>query len=120
MIFPPFRKPARNLEYIDYALLEEERDEDYNPADDDNDDDDDNDNDDDDDYDNDDDDDYDDDEDDLSIASGDMFVVPRGHVKRKNQGQNSYFDDNTYVTATSTGTSSNSTGTMNKKQRSST
>ena len=102
MIFPPFRKSARSLEYIDYALLEEERDEDYNSDDDDNDDD-----------------DYDDD-DDYSIASGDMFVVPRGHMKRKNQGQNSYFDDN-YVTATSTGTSSNnSTGTMNKKQRSST
>ena len=62
MIFPPFRKPATDLEYIDYALWEEERDEDCNPvaaaaaADDD---------------------DYDDDQ---SIASGDMFVDPIGHL----------------------------------------
>ena len=57
MIFLPFRKPARDLEDIDNALWDVERDGDYNPDDDD-----------------------DDDDDDLSTASGGMFVVPRGHL----------------------------------------
>ena len=71
------------------------------------------------------DDDLDDDEDDPSIVSDGMFVDPRGHLLIKNQGMNYYFDDNTYLTvvpATITGTSSsssNSTGNMNKMQRSS-
>ena len=69
MIFPAFRKPAIDLEYINYTLWAEERDEDCNPvaaaataaADD----------------------------DDQSIASGDMFAVSRGHLQWKNQGENS-------------------------------
>ena len=48
------------------------------------------------------DDNHDADDDGLSIASGDMFVVPRGHLYRKNRGQNSYFYDNAFVTASST------------------
>lgn len=35
MIFPPFRKPARDLEYIDYDLIEQEQDEDWVPTNDD-------------------------------------------------------------------------------------
>ena len=103
MIFPPFRKPARDLKYIDYDLLEQEQDEDWVPTNDDE---------------ADDDDDYDDD-DDLSVASGDPELLPRNHLKRPNQGQNATLSD-IYETATNTGKDSNSTGTMNKKQRRST
>ena len=65
MIFPASRKSAMDFEYVDCTLWEEECGEDYNPvaaattADDDDDD---------------------ADDDDQAIASGDIFVVSKGHL----------------------------------------
>ena len=54
-----------------------------------------------------------------AVASGDLALLPRNHLKRPNQGQNASLSD-IYETVTNTGKDSNSTGTMNKKQRRST
>ena len=89
MIFPAFRKPATDLEYIDHTLWAEERDEDCNPvaaattaaA---------------------------DDDDDQSIASGDIFVDPRGQYLFNSSICHNYLPVPVI---------SNSTGTMNKIQR---
>ena len=81
MIFPPFHKPAIDLEYIGRLYtMRIVCDVDYNPAAaaDDN----------------------------LITPGSDMFIVLKGQLKRKNQGHNSYFDDETYVNATSIDASS--------------